>query len=262
MDTLFEKMNQAFNTRMNEMKEEFIKQTNILSENFSECMKTTLEDKLNPIMEENKKLKNEVETLKNKIKYLDKDSRKRNVILHGIDEREENPHNLLELVLEILNKMTKEANIEDFDKWEISEVYRLGRKESKKRRPVMIKLTLAWRRLAILKNNKHFSENIYATEDFPKDILQTRNELKQKQQEEIKKGNLAIIRYDKLIIKERTNQEKGHEKRKRSPSKTPKQTHHNKAGENQTAPKKINKTNALEFMSRSRTNSQSDNNNQ
>ncbi|CAH2092204.1 unnamed protein product [Euphydryas editha] len=196
MDTLFEKIYQAFNTRIDEIKEEFTKQTNILTENFSKCMKTTLEDKLNPIMEENKKLKNE------------------------------------------------------------------GKRESKKRRPVMIKLTLAWRRLAILQNNKHFTENIYATEDFPKDILQIRNELKQKQQEEIKKGNLAFIRYDKLIIKERTNQKKGHEKRKRSPLKTPKHTYHNKAGDSQTAPKKINKINTLEFMSRSRTNSESDNNNQ
>ncbi|CAH2085096.1 unnamed protein product [Euphydryas editha] len=50
-------------------------------------------------MEENKKLKNEVATLKNNIEYLDKDSRKRNVIFHGIDELEENPHKLLKLIV-------------------------------------------------------------------------------------------------------------------------------------------------------------------
>lgn len=170
-----------------------------------------------------------------------------------IDEQEDSNSNLIDVVLKTLNVMTKAVNIEDFDKWEISEAYRLGIKDNKKKRPIVIKLTLAWRRLAILQNNKHFPQNIYATEDFPKDVLQVRKELKDKQQEEIKKGNLAIIRYDKLIIKE-NKQGKSHDKRKRSPTKTPENTHINKERVSQIGPNKIIKTNRLKSRNRSRTN--------
>lgn len=257
LDILIAKMNQTFMARTEEIKEEFAKQTHALTENFYKNMGTTLDEKLNPLMEENNKLKNEVSLLKEKIYNLEKKERKNNIILHGIEEQEDSNSDLMDVVLKTLNVMTKAANIENFDKWEISEAYRLGRKDNKKKRPILIKLTLAWRRLAILQNNKHFPENMYATEDFPKDILQVRKELKDKQQEEIKKGNLAIIRYDKLIIK-KNNQRKTHDKRKRSPTKTPENTRTNRERVSQIAPNKINKINKLESTSRSRTNSLSE----
>lgn len=254
MDTLILKMNQTFMARTEEIKDEFTKQTHALTESFTKNMGTTLDEKLNPFMEENNKLKQEVSLLKEKIHNLEKTAKKNNIILHGVEEREENHPNLMEVVLKTLNDMSKAAKIEEFDKWEISETFRLGRKDNKKKRPILIKLTLTWRRLAILQNNKHFPDNVYATEDFPKDILQVRKELKVAQQEEIKKGNLAIIRYDKLIVK-KNKQGKSHDKRKRSPTKTPENIHTIRKGDSPTAPNKINKKNKLEFTSRSRTNS-------
>lgn len=39
---------------------------------------------------------------------------------------------------------------------------------------------------------------MHITEDFPKEVLEFRKELKAKQKEEQEKGNTAFIRYDKL----------------------------------------------------------------
>ncbi|KAL4712349.1 hypothetical protein ACJJTC_001510 [Scirpophaga incertulas] len=81
-------------------------------------------------------------------------------------------------------------------------VRRLGKKVDGQIRPVLISLTLNWRKLEILKNKKSFPENIYVTEDFPKDVLTKRKDLKKIAEEEKAKGNVAYIHYDKIIIKE------------------------------------------------------------
>lgn len=143
-----------------------------------------------------------------------------------------------------------------YEKLEISDFRRLGRKEEGKRRPILIKFTLAWRKMAILKNNKKLEKNIYATEDFPKEVIKKRQELKEKQQEELKKGNIAIIRYDKLIIREKCKQrtqsdtdtitEKDREnndgKRKRSPTTSPQVIKGSEIVTSTAGPSKINKS--------------------
>ncbi|CAH2101713.1 unnamed protein product [Euphydryas editha] len=175
-------------------------------------------------------------------------------------------YNLMDVVLTTLNDMTKAANIEDFDKWEISEAYRLGRlgkKDGKKTRPILITLTLAWRKKELLRNSKKLPENIYITEDYPKDVINIRKELKMKQQAERKKGKIAYIRYDKLIVKDNNTKipTKENEKRKRLPTDSPTQQH-TKEGKEATALSKINKTNALGLPTRLRANSTSENNKQ
>lgn len=247
MELFLEKMNE----KMNDLKEEFMKQITTLSTNIA----YTIEEKLSPLVEENLKLKNEVTMLKTKVRNMERELRHNNIILHGIEECETSTADLLEIVLKTFNSVTTEGNIESFDKWEISNIYRLGKKEEKKQRPILVKLTLAWRKLEILRNNKKFPSNIYVTEDFPKDVLEIRKELKLKQMEEIKNGNFAVIRYDKIIIKQKSRQDKGNEKRKRSHSKTPPQLNCQEKTR-QGAPNKINKTNAFEYMSRPRSNPQ------
>lgn len=255
MDKQTELLLEKMNKKMDELKKEFMMQTTTLTETFTRCMTVTIDEKLKPLVEENLKLNNEVITLKTTVHNLEKEVRKNNIILHGIEETEESNADLLELVLTTFNNMGKTTGMQEFDKWEICGTYRLGKRVDKKRRPILVKLTLAWRRMEILKNNKNFPTNTYATEDFPKEVLAIRKELKLKQQEERKKGNLAIIRYDKLILKGKLTQEEGQEKRKRSPSKTP--TKPNSEGGKNMAPNKMNKTNAFQSMTRPRSHSQS-----
>ncbi|KAL0809709.1 hypothetical protein ABMA28_002886 [Loxostege sticticalis] len=247
-----EKQFQQLLQKMNEMTIEFGKQNEKLAATITANMAETMDAKLKPLQEENIQLKKDVKEMHSRIENLEREVRKNNILLHGVEEKEgENHYNLLETTINTLNELTKDGLVKEFDKWEISEVRRLGKRVDGKRRPILVKLTLAWRRIEILKNNKNFPANTYATEDFPKEVLKTRRELKQKQKEEIEKGNNAIIRYNKLIIKG-----KGNEKRKRSPTKSPGEpTNNSEKRPNQKAPNKINKTNAFDYMQRPRTNS-------
>lgn len=252
MEVFIKQINDNINKKMSELKEEFAIQTNNLAAN----MVSTIEEKLKPLVDDNTKLKNEVEMLNVKVRNLEKEVRKNNVLIHGVEETENNNIELLQLVLSTLNDMRKDTEMENFDKWEISEVRRLGIKQDNKLRPILVKFTLTWRRTDILKNNKMFPKNMYATEDFPKDIVKIRKDLKIKQQEEIKKGNLAIIRYDKLIVKEKQNEvifgrkdnltgkERQHveAKRKRSPTKSPPANEPQPKETVVAAPTKINKS--------------------
>ncbi|XP_061719718.1 uncharacterized protein LOC133526889 [Cydia pomonella] len=253
LETLMKRMEE----NMDILRKDFEKHTNSLKESFNTSIASTIEEKLAPLMEENLKLKGDVTVLKNKVHNLEREVRKNNLILHGVEESEQDDTELLELVLQTLNNLAKDGEIESFDKWEISVVRRLGKKRDKKHRPILVKLTLAWRRLQVLKNGKKLPANTYVSEDYPKDVIQIRKDLNIKRQEEIKKGKIAMIRYDKLIIKEKTNQDRTNEKRKRSPTKSPTSDNNNKHNEEaiQVAPTKINKTNAFAIMNRSRSNS-------
>lgn len=226
-----------------EMKQELQKQVTIMTENVTKTISATMDEKLKPLVEENKALKQEITTLKNKVQILEKQSRRNNIILHGIAETEKNITELMELVVENLNK--NKAKLENFDKWEISRVQRLGNKNDKNMRPILISLTLAWRKIELLTNNKMFPENVYITEDFPKDVLVRRNELKAKLKEEINKGKIAYIRYDKLIVKNKIS-----EKRKRAPSTSPKNIDADKIDiqEKTTPVAKFSKVDAFEKM--------------
>lgn len=81
--------------------------------------------------------------------------------------------------------------------------------------------------------------------------MNIRKELKVKQLEEIKKGKIAFIRYDRLVVKDRTYTAKEGEKRKRMPTDSPTQQDNENVLK---APSKINKTNLL-GLTRQRTNS-------
>jgi hypothetical protein len=207
-------------------------------------LQNTIDAKLEPIMKENKQLKEDVSTLKSRIYNLEKITKKNNFILHGVAERETSASELMELVLNTLNTLSESANINQWDKWEISNVQRLGRKQDDKNRPILITITLAWRKIEVLKNNKKFPSSIYATEDYPKEVLEKRRELKTKMTEELQKGKIAYIRYDRLIVKEATS-----EKRKRAPTDSPSSEPSVKedmaSSSSSNNPTKVTKTNAF-----------------
>lgn len=244
--------------KMDEMQREYQKQTKTLTESIAN-LSASIDEKLKPLVEENKQLKNEVEGLNKKVYHLEREVRKNNLIMHGLEENETNNTELLESVIACLNTTCKDTGLDNWDKYEISRVQRLGKKQSKKTRPILFTLTLEWRKLEILRNKKRFPANIYITEDYPKEILSIRKELKVKQLEEIKRGKIAFIRYDKLIVKDKNSAAKESEKRKRTATDSPKQQLNSKKNDSRT---KINKTNSLGFITRPRDNSTPGSNNQ
>lgn len=233
-------MEQQMDNLFKKLQLEMQNQTIELNATLTANLTSTIEEKIKPLVEQNQVLKDEVQLLRAKVKSLEKESRGNNLILHGIMESERSNTELLDLVLDTLNEALKDVT-DKWDKWEISKVQRLGAKKSEtKARPILVTLTLIWRKIEILKNNKSFSNNIYATEDFPKDVIIKRRELAPKLQEERKKGKIAYIRYDQLIVKENIS-----EKRKRSPTESPEAQRTAEEAPSRKQPNKINKTNYL-----------------
>lgn len=85
------------------MEEQFQKQTNIIMENLTINLLHTFDEKLKPLVNENQDLKLEVNMLKEKIKNLERNTRKNNIILHGIKETEKSYTELQNFVLKVLN---------------------------------------------------------------------------------------------------------------------------------------------------------------
>lgn len=193
------------------LKIEMDNQTKQITTNLTE----KIDEKLQPILEENKKLKIEINNLEKKVAWLEKDRRKNNIIIFGIEESEKSNSELISKVTNEINKLQVKLSNND-----ISSAYRIGKKiaSSEKSRPIVATLVTTWKRNEIL-NNKKRSKDIYVSEDFPKDVVEKRRSLQTQMHEERMKGNFAYIKYDKLIIKNKNY--KIYEKRKRAPSTTP-----------------------------------------
>ncbi|CAH0404044.1 unnamed protein product [Chilo suppressalis] len=200
------------------MKVDFKKENEELAKRFSLEVSSAINDSLKPLAEENKQLKLEIETLQSKVYNLQKEIRKNNLILHGVTETQTNSAELRVKVSQTLNKTCNNTEVREWDEWEVSDVKKLGNSSPDKTRPIMVTLTLTWRKIELLKNNKNFPSGIYVTPDYPKEILLKRKELMKEKEEKEKKGNIAYIRYDKLIVRSKEDRENN---RKRLPSKSP-----------------------------------------
>lgn len=152
-------------------------------------------------------LDNEVQVAKTKILEHDekmsnyeRESRKRNLIIRGLSEEENNIKELEQHVLNFLNDTIKvEIAITEID-----QIYRLGQKSVNKIRPVMIKLLSARKKGEILQNkNKLSNTTISINEDFPKDVIETRKRLTPLLIKYRKQNIHAVIKYDSLYIDHR-----------------------------------------------------------
>lgn len=198
-------MEGQFKILFDQMKIEMDKQTKIIFEKMNE--------KLEPLIEENKIMKNKIEILEKKIDYLEREKKKNNILCFGLEEKENSAWDLLQEIQVIFKndlKVTLDIN-------DVSKIYRIGPKQENKIRPVLIAFANTWKRTKILKTRKSL-KSVYVNEDFPKEVLDKRRELKPRLLEERAKGHIAYIKYDQLIVKE-SNPNK--EKRKRDQSTSP-----------------------------------------
>lgn len=204
------------------MKSEFEKQTAIItksvSEKVSENIMLKIDEKIQPLLEENKTLKLQIETLNLKINHLEDMNRKNNILFHGIKETEKNHSELSKKVSEIFSKMN--VRIADYD---INRMHRIGKLTAGKSRPIIISLTTFNKKIEALRNRKNMPENTYITEDFSKDTLKKRKELQQQVNLEREKGNEAYIKNNKIIVKQKESEKR---KRNRSASPVPSTSHH------------------------------------
>lgn len=206
-----------------------------------------MDEKLVSFTREIEDLKSENQKLKERINNIEKNKRFNNIIVFGLRENEQSPTDLMEITKK---KITTDLKI-SLENRDINSIYRLGKKNaSEKGRPILISLVNGWKKTEIMRN-KNKLKDVYATEDYPKEILEKRKELQEKLIEERKKGNFAVLKYDKLIIKEGTSEKNS---RKRGSSLLSPEATVQQPRKQYAATSKTNRINAFDMM-RERSNS-------
>lgn len=239
-------MEDQFQILFDKMKIEMQKQTVELKESITNSIMEKMDEKIKPIIAENKDLKIKLTNLEKEIEYLKRDKKQNNIIIFGLKEEEESTSGLIQEAKKIFNNDLN-INIGDF---EINNIYRIGKKSPDgKPRPVLFSFVNSWKKNELMKVRKNLKD-IYITEDYSKEVLEKRKMLQTKLKEERMKGNFAYLKYDKLVVKENnaTN-----DKRKREISSSPRDNIQAKKQQVWT-PSQNNRRNAFDVM-RGRSNS-------
>lgn len=233
-------MSEEMSLLFSKLKCELDNQTKVITERVTENVLQSIEDKIKPLIEENNLLKCEVEKLNSKINMLQKNARRNNLLIHGVEESEKNTQELIANTKEMLGKIDLQLEFTDIDK-----IYRLGKvQDNGKTRPILLTTTTLLKKSEILKNKKKMSPSTYITEDFTREELEIRKNLQSQLKQERENGNLAYIRHNKIIVKGKQNEQ---EKRKRDESISP-------DGNSMLNPKqgtsgtKIHRANAFDYM--------------
>lgn len=239
-------MEDQFQILFDKMKIEMQKQTVELKESITNSIMEKMDEKIKPIIAENKDLKIKLTNLEKEIEYLKRDKKQNNIIIFGLKEEEESTSGLIQEAKKIFNNDLN-INIGDF---EINNIYRIGKKSTDgKPRPVLFSFVNSWKKNELMKVRKNLKD-VYITEDYSKEVLEKRKMLQTKLKEERMKGNFAYLKYDKLVVKENnaTN-----DKRKREISSSPRDNIQAKKQQVWT-PSQNNRRNAFDVM-RGRSNS-------
>lgn len=201
---------------LRKLEEKLDKQADQITKAVTKNVTEAIDEKINAIIEENKLLTNKVSELELKIKSLEREKRKNNLVFFGVEEIGKSERELVDYIKDTIEELGVQMNSQ-----EISNIYRIGRKTENKNRPVVISFTTLWKKHLVLKNKSNLPSNIYVKEDYSKETLERRKKLQSQVEEEKKKGNIAYLKHDKLIVIKPDDNSR--EKRRREPSDSPNQ---------------------------------------
>lgn len=166
-----------------------------MEQNITQSINSNINAKFTQLESKTAELESKVEKQQETIDILEKQVRKKNIVLFGIEETEHGYSGLVNLVLDIV---AKNMNI-DCHRGEIEEVRRLGRK-SDKIRPVIVTFTNVGRKIEILRNKKSLEGSpVYVKEDFSPKVLEKRKQLQGELRREREAGKKVALRYDKIV---------------------------------------------------------------
>ncbi|XP_045508559.1 uncharacterized protein LOC123704289 [Colias croceus] len=153
-------------------------------------------EKFNNLEIKNELLEKKIEDQSKTVSNLERQLRRKNLVLFGVEEEEKSYEELEIIVMNIINTYIRIS----CDTNNIEAVRRLGKK-GEKVRPIVITFNTLGFKLKVQKN-KHYLQNTsyYLKEDYPIEILNKRKELQAQVQKEKDAGKIAFIKYDKIII--------------------------------------------------------------
>lgn len=193
-----EKIKQDFGTKLNDIKSSMEEMETRITNNISE----TINKNMDSLQLEVDQLRSEKQYQEIKIEKLERQLRKRNLILFGVAEEELSYNDLVKLI-----SGPMELELSKLSNWiSIQFVKRLGPKKENKTRPVLITFTTMGKKIECLQNKHKLKETAcYIKEDYPKDVIEKRKELQLELIKYKEEGIKATIRYDKLIVLSKNN---------------------------------------------------------
>lgn len=152
------------------------------------------------LKEENKELCTKITEQENRIEILERESRKKKIIVKGIQETEEESELILkEKIRKMLQKIEIPINMET-ETWEVRRIGRIFQ-DRKTPRPIIIEFASWNKKMEVLKAAKKLKgSDIWISEDYTKQVQQQRKILIGHMKEARSKGYRANISYNKLII--------------------------------------------------------------
>lgn len=166
-----------------------------MEENIKQSINSNINEKFLHMDAKIVELENRIEKQQETIDFMEKQARKRNIILFGVEETEQSYSGLVTLVLDTV---TSNMGI-ICQQSEIEEVRRLGRKADRTR-PIVITFTTLARKIDILKMKKSLEgSSMYVKEDFPPKVIEKRKSLQEELKREREAGKKVVLRYDKIV---------------------------------------------------------------
>lgn len=168
-------------------------------EKITSTVNTHMNEKFEGLYRDLHEMRTCLDNQEKRLYYLEKSSVERNLVFFGLNENENSYNDLEDNILNIINQKMEVPT----QALEIQVVKRIGKKGTKPR-PVSVTFTTLGSKINILKHKKRLQgSGIHITPEFPAAILEKRRSLKEQLKVELEKGNVAYIKYDKLVIKEK-----------------------------------------------------------
>lgn len=186
-------------SEMDEQKHVILKSAEKVTEQVTLNINYVLEEKFKLLDEKYENLKIKIENQEKRLYFIEKQSRKNNIVLFGLKETETSYSNFESNILNFV----KDYFSQELDRRDIKEVKRIGKK-GEKSRPIIITFSTLGIKIDIFRQRNMLKDSgYYITEDYPQNILEKRKKLQEQARIEKEKGKIVTIKYDKLVIRER-----------------------------------------------------------
>lgn len=157
-----------------------------------------LNKEMKELKQENAELKAKTEKQEQRMEILEREIRRKNLVIKGICDDENEEKIKTEMKVET---MLQKIGVKIDQKTDIDEVRRIGRYQTETKRPILLKLMKESKRTEILSKAKGLKgTEIWIDQDYPKEVQKERKELIPQLIEARQKGYMAQLRYNKLII--------------------------------------------------------------
>lgn len=154
--------------------------------------------KINDINKGNEVTKEKIEKMEKKMNQYEREKKKRNIVIHGLEEKQNETWQEREIV--VLDLLQKQIN-SSVQTTEIDSIRRVGIKKPGKCRPIVVSFTTLRRKLEILSLKRSLvGSKIYIQQDFSEQVLNKRKELQPYVLKLRKEGNTVKLQNDVMYV--------------------------------------------------------------